>query len=124
MFQRQILIYLESMEESVHPAKQMVANCSFAKANGGKVNAPPPNVINALPFGTTTVLPLPNPTTAVGTPMTTRTPPMTPTTTMRPKKKLMKKSTVGMQKFWINNLEASDHAKRALKREVVCAREG
>ena len=45
---------------------------------------------------------------------------MTSTTTMQPetKQKLMRKSTVGMQKFRINNLEASDHAKRALKRAM------
>ena len=107
-----------SMEESVHTVNQMAVRRSFSKANGGKAIDPPPNVIKALTVGTTTVSPLTNPTTAVGTPMTPRTPPMTPTTTMRPKpkQKLMRKSTVGMQKFRINNLEAPDHAKRALKR--------
>ena len=116
-----------SMEESVHPAKQMVVCRSFAKTSGVKAIAPPPTVVNALTVGATTVSPLTNPTTAVGTPMTPRTQPMTLTSTMRPKpkQKLMRKSTVRMQKFRINNLEASDHAKRALKsNEVVRASDG
>jgi hypothetical protein len=36
--------------------------------------------------------------------------------TPKPKQKLIRKSARGMQKFRINRLAASDHAKRALKR--------
>ena len=54
--------------------------------------------------------------------MTPTTPPMTPTTpggmlTMpKPKLKVIRRLAGGMQKFQINKLSASDHAKRALKR--------
>ena len=117
-----------SLEESGNPAKQMAVRRSFSKANGGKAIAPPPSVINALTVGTTTVSPLTGQITEVGTPMTPTNPPMTPTlpaggmqtTQMRPKpkQKLIRKSAVGMQKFRISKLGASDHAKRALKRAM------
>jgi hypothetical protein len=43
--------------------------------------------------------------------------PRTPTTTRpKPKPKLIRKSAGGMQKFRINKLATSDHAKRVLKR--------
>ena len=114
------------LEESGNPAKQMAVRRSFAKANGGKAIAPPPSVINALTVGMTTVLPLTGQITEVGTPMTPTPPPMTPTlpaggmqttqTWAKPNQKLIRKSAVGMQKFWINKLEALDHAKLAPKR--------
>jgi len=61
------------------------------------------------------VLPMTNPTYVVGGHLSTR--PMTPMPmTPKPKQKLIRKLASGMQKFWINRLAASDHAKRALKR--------
>jgi hypothetical protein len=67
--------------------------------------------------------PLTNQTSVVQGQSTPRTTPRTPTTpgSMRamrpkPKQKLIRKSAGGMQKFWINKLALSDHAKRAFKR--------
>jgi hypothetical protein len=106
-----------SLEESLHPAKQMAVRRSFAKASAGKAVAPP-DVIDALTVGTMTVSPLTNQTSVVrGHPSTPSTMPRTPTTTRpKPKPKLIRKSAGGMQKFRINKLATSDHAKRVLKR--------
>jgi hypothetical protein len=93
----------------------------------------PPGVIDMATAATTTVSPLttvrrgpstqatttPPPRTPLRTP-TTPTTPTTPggtrTKQPRPKQRLIRKLAVGMQKFRINKLVASDHAKRALKR--------
>ena len=92
----------------------------------------PPNIIDTATAATTTVSPLTtvrgDPSTQ-GTTTTPRTPPRkltTPTTPTtldstretqpKPKKRLIRKLAGGMQKFRINKLAASDHAKRALKR--------
>ncbi len=103
----------------------MAIRCSFAKATSCKLKAPS-IVINVLTAATMTVLPLTTQTSTVrGLPSTPTTPrmPTTPTTPgdtrptrPRPKQKLIRKSAGGMQKFRINKLAASDHAKRALKR--------
>ena len=97
----------------------------FAKATGGKLKAPSV-VIDALTAATTTVSPLTTQTSKVrGLPSMPATPrmPTTPTTPSsmrptrpRPKQKLMRKLAGGMQKFGINKLVVSDHAKSALKR--------
>ena len=94
----------------------------------------PPNIIDTATAATTTVSLL---TTVRGDPSTQETtmplprtpPPRTPTTPTtpttpggmratepKPKQRLIRKSAGGMQKFQINELAASDHAKRALKR--------
>jgi hypothetical protein len=92
----------------------------------------PPDSIDTATAATTTVSPLTtvrgDPSTQ-GTTTTPRTPPRTPTTPTtpttpdgtwatqpKPKQRLIRKSAGGMQKFRINKLAASDHAKRALKR--------
>jgi hypothetical protein len=114
-----------SLEESGNPAKQMAICRSFAKATVGKLKAPS-IVIDALTAATMTVSPLTTQTSTVrGLPSTLTMPrmPTTPTTPggtrptrPRPKQKLIRKLAGGMQKFRINKLAASDHAKRALKR--------
>ena len=103
----------------------MTIRRSFAKK-------PPPDIIDTATAATTTVSPLTtvrgDPSTQ-GTTTTPRTPPRTPTTPTtpttpdgtratqpKPKQRLIRKSAGGMQKFRINKLAASDHAKRALKR--------
>ena len=98
------------------------------KATGGKLVPPPPDVIDTVTAGTTTVSPLTNqmstvrggpstpPTTPPRTPTTPTTPGGTWPTRPKPKQRLIRKSAGGMQKFWINKLVASDHEKRALKR--------
>ena len=68
-----------TLEEIGDPAKQMVIRRSFAKATGGTAKTPPPNVIDALTVGTTTVSPLTNHTSTVGHP-STPTSPRTPWT--------------------------------------------
>ena len=102
-----------TLDESSHPTLQMAIRRSYAKATGGKLKSPP-EIIDKYSAATTTVSPMTNPTSVVGghpsTPMTPM--PMTP----KPKQKLIRKSARGMQKFRINRLAASDHAKRALKR--------
>ncbi len=115
-----------SLNESESQSRQMTIRRSFAKK-------PPPDIIDTATAAMTTVSPL---TTVRGDPstqatMTTppRTPPRTPTTPTtpttpggtratqpKPKQRLIRKSARGMQKFRINKLAASDHAKRALKR--------
>ena len=108
----------------------MTIRLSFAKKA-------PPNVIDTATAATTTVSPLTTvrggPSTQAATTQATTTPPMTPprtpttpttpttpggtrTTHPRPKQRLIRKSAGGMQKFRINKLAASDHAKCALKR--------
>jgi hypothetical protein len=47
-------------EQSVNPAKQMAVRRAYAKATGGREKAPPPNVINTLTVGTSTVTLLTN----------------------------------------------------------------
>ena len=75
-----------TLEESGNPAKQMAVHRSFAaKATNGKLVAPP-NVINELTVGTTTVLPLTDQTSTVRGQGTSSLPsmPTTPTTLMEP----------------------------------------
>ena len=67
-----------SLEESLHPAKQMAVRRSFAKASAGKAVAPPDVIVAAATATTTTVSPLTNQTSAVRGPST---PPTTTTTT-------------------------------------------
>ncbi len=51
--------------------------------------------------------------------MTPTTPGGTRPTQPKPKQRLIRKSAGGMQKFRINKLATSDHAKRALKRATT-----
>ena len=103
-----------TLDESSHPTLQMAIRRSYAKATGGKLKSPP-EIIDKYSAAATTVSPMTNPTYVVGGPPSTR--PMTPMPmTPKPKQKLIRKSARGMQKFRINRLAASDHAKRALKR--------
>ena len=114
-----------SLNESESRSRQMTIRRSFAKKA-------PPDIIDTATAATTTVSPLTtvrgDPSTQ-GTTTTSRTPPRTPTTPTtpttpdgtratqpKPKQRLIRKSAGGMQKFRINKLAASDHAKRALKR--------
>ena len=116
-----------TLEGSADQLMQMAIRRSFAKATGGELVAPPDVIVAAATATMTTVSPLTNPTSAVrgpSTPTTTTTtttrmptsPGGTRTTRPRPKPKLIRKSAGGMQKFWINKLATSDHAKRVLKR--------
>ncbi len=121
-----------TLDKSASRSKQMAIRRSFVKSTGGKL-FPPHDVIDGATAGTTTVSPLTNQTSAVrGPPLTPmmlrmptmqRTSPRTPTmpggtrtTRPKPKQKLIKKLAGGMQKFRINKLAASDHAKSAFKR--------
>ncbi len=100
-----------TLDESSHPTLQMAIRRSYAKATGGKLKSPP-KIYSA---ATTTVSPMTNPTYVVGGHLSTW--PMTPMPmTPKPKQKLIRKLASGMQKFRINRLAESDHAKRALKR--------
>ena len=118
-----------TLDESENRSKQMTIRRSLAaqKATGGKVAPPPPYVIDTVTAAATTVLPLTNQMSTVrgGPSMPTTTPPRTPTTPTtpggtrptwpKPKQRLIRKSAGGRQKFRINKLAASDHAKCALK---------
>ena len=111
-----------SLNKSESRSRQMMIRRSFAKKA-------PPDIIDTATAATTTVSPLTtvrgDPSTQATTPPPPRTPttPTTPTTPggtratqPKPKQRLIRKSAGGMQKFRINKLAASDHAKRALKR--------
>ena len=115
-----------SLNESESRSRQMTIRRSFAKKA-------PPDIIDTATAATTTASPLTtvrgDPSTQATTTPPPRTPPrtpMTPTTPTtpcgtratqpKPKQRLIRKSAGGVQKFRINKLAASDHAKRALKR--------
>ena len=116
-----------SLNESESRSRQMTIRRSFAKKA-------PPDIIDTATAATTTLSPLTtvrgDPSAQATTPPPPRTtPPRTPTTLTtpttpggtratqpKPKQRLIRKSAGGMQKFRINKLTASDHAKHALKR--------
>ncbi len=115
-----------SLNESESRSRQMTIHRSFAKKA-------PPDIIDTATAATMTVSPLTtvrgDPSTQATTTPPPRTPPRTLTTPTtpttpggtratqpKPKQRLIRKLAGGMQKFQINKLAASDHAKRALKR--------
>ena len=126
------LLRCPPLDKSENRSKQMTIRRSLAaqKATGGKL-VPPPDVIDTVTAGTTTVSPLTNqmstvrggpstpPTTPPRTPTTPTTPSGTWPTRPKPKQRLIRKLAGGMQKFRINKLAASDHEKRALKRATT-----
>jgi hypothetical protein len=112
--------------ESQNPAKQMAVPRAYEKATGGKTKASQLNLVDLLTAGMSTVSPLTNQTTSANATTSQElslSPPSTPptpggllSTRSKPKAKLIRKNSWGMQKMQINKLSKWDFAKRVVKR--------